>query len=474
MIKQMLRTKPIAGVHAAHGDLKRCLTAFDLVLLGVGAIIGTGIFVLTGIAAAHQSGPAVVLSFIVSGIACTFAALAYSELASAVGGCGGAYGYCYAAFGELFAFLIGWSLLVEYGVAVAAVANGWSGYFQNALLAIGVELPKAITAGPAADGIVNLPAVCIVLALMTLLVIGVKQSARFNAALVFVKLATIAVFIAIAAFNVNPENWSPFMPFGWFDPGTEGRPVGILAGAAIVFFAYIGFDAVSAAAEEASNPARDLPIGIIGSLAACAVVYVIVSGLLTGIVNYKELGVASPVAHALQLLGINWASGLVAAGVIAGLTTVMLVMYYGLTRVIFAMARDGLFPPFFAETNPKTQTPVRVIVICGVIMAVLAGAVPLGALAELVNIGTLTAFIVVCLGVIALRRFRPDLPRPFQAPYGALFPVLGALSCFALILFLPPATWLRFGIWLAIGAAVYLLYSLDNSKLQLAVEDGKQ
>ena len=469
MRHQIFRTKHVES-NKAHNDLRRCLSALDLVLLGVGGIIGAGIFVLTGIAAANQAGPAVVLSFVVSGTACAFAALAYSELAVAVGGCGGAYGYCYAAFGELFAWLIGWALLVEYGVAVAAVANSWSGYFQNGLLAIGLELPHALGAGPSQGGIVNVPAVAIVVTLCVLLAYGVKESTRFNNGLVFIKLLTIAVFIAIAAFHVNPDNWSPFMPYGWFSSGTNGKPVGILAGAAIVFFAYIGFDAVANAAEEAHNPPRDLPIGILGSLIVCTIIYVVVAGLLTGMTNYTLLDVSSPVAHALHLQGIEWASGLVSAGALAGLTTVMLVMLFGLTRVLFAMSRDGLLPAGFARVNKKTHTPVRVIMGCCVLICILAGAVPLDTLAELVNIGTLFAFIMVCLGVINLRRTHPDLPRPFRGPAGYVFPVLGAMSCGALVLFLPPATWVRFLIWMSCGFIVYVFYSRHHSHL----ETGKQ
>lgn len=463
--KALFRKKVTTPDDFYNSGLHRCLSALDLTMLGIGAIIGTGIFVLTGIAAATQSGPAVILSFVVAGIACTFAALAYSELAASVGGCGSAYGYSYAAFGELFAWIIGWDLLLEYGVAVAAVANGWSGYFNNALTALGMGLPTSLINAPSKGGLVNLPAVVIVLALMVLLAIGVRQSARFNAVMVYVKLSTIAVFIAVAVFNIHPENWSPFMPYGWIGHGPEGKPVGVLAGAAIVFFAYVGFDAVSTAAEEARDPQKDLPIGIVASLAICTVIYIVVSGLLTAIVPYTELNVSSPVAHALHILGINWASGLVAAGVITGLTTVMLVLYYGLTRIIFAMSRDGLLPPFFSTVHPRTRTPVRVIIMCGILMAVIAGFIPLGELAELVNIGTLAAFVMVCLGAIVLRVLHPDMIRPFRTPLSPLFPVLGMLSCSMLMAVLPLTTWIRFIVWLAIGLAIYFFYSIHQSRL---------
>lgn len=466
MALKIFRTKHVSSDSDSleHG-LRRCLSAWDLTFLGIGAIIGTGIFVLTGIAAATQAGPAVVLSFIIAGLACAFAALSYAELSAAVGGCGSAYGYSYAAFGEVIAFIIGWDLLLEYGISVAAVANGWAGYFCNALSAIGFPLPEMLTKAPKMGGIINLPASVIILLLMALLIMGVKHSAKANNAMVIVKLITICIFIGVASFNVHPENWQPFMPFGWFETLPDGKTTGVLAASSLVFFAYVGFDAVSTAAEEAQNPQRDLPIGIVSSLLFCTVIYIIVSGLLTGVVHYSDLNVSSPVAHALTLLGYNWASALVATGVIAGLTTVMLVLYYGLTRIIFAMSRDGLFSPFFNEVHPNTQTPIRVIVICGLIMAAIAGFIPLGDLAELVNIGTLAAFVLVCLGVIVLRITKPDMPRPFKAPLGMLLPILGMLSCTALMAFLPAITWLRFVVWLVIGLIVYFAYSMNNSVL---------
>ena len=457
--------KKAVGYDDSDFGMKRVLSALDLTLLGVGAIIGTGIFVLTGVAAATQSGPAVVVSFVVAGFACGFAALSYAELASSVGGVGSAYGYSYAAFGELIAWIIAWDLILEYGVSVAAVANGWSGYFNNALTAIGFGLPEEFTKGPFAGGIVNLPAFGIVFVLMVLLIIGVRETARINAAMVAVKLATIAIFLAVALLNIHPDNWTPF---GWFQHTADGKPVGILAGASLVFFAYVGFDAVSTAVEEARDPQRDVPRGLIGSLLFCTIIYIVVSGVLTGIVNYKELNVSSPVAFALQRIGFNWASALVAAGVIAGLTTVMLVLYYALTRIITGVSRDGLLPPYFAVVNEKTQTPVRTTVITGLVMAIMSGFIPLGILAELVNIGTLAAFVLVCAGVIALRRTHPDLPRPFKTPGGILLPVLGVISCGALIAFLPFETHLRFVVWLALGLVIYFGYSIRHSRLAMA------
>lgn len=463
----LFRKKSVAYDDSDFG-MKRVLTALDLTLLGIGAIIGTGIFVLTGVAAATQSGPAVVLSFVVAGLACGFAALSYAELASSVGGCGSAYGYSYAAFGELIAWIIAWDLILEYGVSVAAVANGWSGYFNNALTAIGFGLPLELTKGPFAGGIVNLPAFGIVFLLMIMLIIGVKETARVNAAMVAVKLGTITIFLAVAIFNIHPENWTPFAPFGWFEHTPEGRPVGILAGASLVFFAYVGFDAVSTAVEEARDPQRDVPTGLIGSLIFCTIIYIVVSGVLTGIVNYTELNVSSPVAFALQKIGYNWASALVAAGVITGLTTVMLVLYYALTRIIVGVSRDGLLPPYFSVVNRRTHTPVRTTVIVGFVMAVMAGFIPLGILAELVNIGTLAAFVLVCAGVISLRFSHPDLPRPFKMPGGIIIPALGIISCGALIAFLPFETHLRFVVWLAVGLVIYFVYSIRHSRLAIA------
>ena len=471
MMQQLFRKK---NVEQDSHNLKKCLSAFDLTLLGIGAIIGTGIFVLTGVAAATTSGPAVVISFIVAGVACAFAALAYAELSSSVGGSGSAYGYSYAAFGELIAWIIGWDLILEYGVAVAAVANGWSGYFNNALATVGVAIPEALTKGPFAvgpdkmpdPGIVNLPAVIIILMLMVMLCVGVRESAKLNMGMVFVKLLAIVIFVGVAIFHVNPDNWTPFAPFGWFGYDELGKPIGILAGASVVFFAYVGFDAVSTAVEEAHEPKRDIPIGILASLGFCTVIYIVVSGLLTGVMPYTELNVSSPVAFALQELGIKWATALVGAGVIFGLTTVMLVLYYALTRVIFAMSNDGLMPMIFGRVNGKTHTPIHSTIFCGVIMAVMAGFIPLGALAELVNIGTLTAFILVCLGVIVLRKTHPDMPRPFKVPGGLIIPVLGVLSCGALIAFLPGHTHERFVLWLLAGLVIYFAYGYRKSKLR--------
>lgn len=463
MLKQLLRTKPISA-HADSG-LKKCLSAFDLALLGIGCAIGTGIFVLTGIAAATQSGPAVVLSFIIAGVASGFAALAYAELAASIGGSGSAYGYSYVAFGEFIAWVMGWILLLEYGVGAAAVANGWAGYFINTLSNFNIHFPEAYTKAPVMGGIINLPAFLIIWILTILLSIGVKESARFNNIIVIVKLSTIAIFIALASMHINTDNWQPFMPYGWFSTLENGKNIGVLAGASLVFFAYFGFDAVSTAAEEAKNPQRDLPIGLIASLIFCTLVYIVVSGLLTGIVPYSELNVSSPVAFALTKLGHTWSSTLVATGVLAGLITVLLVLLYGLTRILFAMSRDGLISSVFSKINPDRKTPTRIILMCGFVVSLVAGFIPLGELAETVNIGTLASFVMVCVGVIVLRIRQPELVRPFKNPWNPLIPVLGILSCGALMSFLPATTWVRFGSWVLIGIAFYFIYSIRHSKL---------
>ncbi len=463
MVKRLLRTKPITG-HLDTG-LKKCLTAFDLALLGIGCAIGTGIFVLTGIAAATQSGPAVVLSFIFAGIASAFAALSYAELAASVGGSGSAYGYSYVAFGEFAAWVMGWILLLEYGVGAAAVANGWAGYFVNTLSNFNIYLPEALTKAPMVGGLINLPAFAIIWVLTALLIIGVKESARFNNIIVIIKLSTIAIFITLASMHLNTDNWHPFMPFGWFDTLENGKTIGVLAGASLVFFAYFGFDAVSTAAEEAKNPQRDLPIGLLASLAFCTVIYIIVSALLTGIVPYTKLNVSSPVAFALNEIGYTWSSTLVATGVLAGLITVLLVLLYGLTRILFSMSRDGLIPAIFSQVNPDRQTPTKVILMCGFVVSIVAGFIPLGELAETVNIGTLASFVMVCVGVIVLRIRQPNLHRPFKNPWNPLIPVLGIVSCGALMTFLPSSTWHRFLWWIVAGVMFYFAYSIRHSKL---------
>ncbi|HEX6929195.1 MAG TPA: amino acid permease [Gammaproteobacteria bacterium] len=463
----IFRTKPIETHGESDSGLRKVLGPVDLVLLGVGAIIGAGIFVLTGLAAANHAGPAVILSFVVAGTVVGFAALSYAELASAIGGAGSAYSYGYHGLGEFIAWVIGWMLILEYTVAISAVSVGWSGYVNNALTAMGMGLPEILTKTPMEGGVVNLPAVLIILGLGTLLATGAKVSAQFNAIMVFVKVAAILLFIGVALFNIEPANWTPFIPERGVNPLGEISYgwQGIMTGAASIFFAYIGFDAVSTAAEETRNPGRDLPIGILGSLGICTALYMVVSALLTGVVPYQSLNVPSPVSSALLQVGVEWASGMVAVGAIAGLTTVMLVLYFGLTRVLFAISRDGLLPPFFSHVNRKTGSPVRVIVLAGIAMACIAGFAPLTDIVELTNIGTLGAFMVVCAGVAVLRVTKPDMHRPFRTPFSPVIPVLGILGCIYLILNLSPDTWSRFGIWLAAGLVIYFAYSYRHSKL---------
>ncbi|MBL6750757.1 MAG: amino acid permease [Nevskia sp.] len=468
----LFRTKKIANHIEADTGLKRSLNAFDLTMLGIGAIIGAGIFVLTGVAAATHAGPAIVLSYVLAGTACACAALSYAELAASVGGAGSAYGYGYAGLGELPAWIIGWMLVLEYTVSVAAVSSGWSGYFNSALAdLLGASLPDYLLHAPfdpAHPGsIMNLPAATIIALLGVLLATGAKSSARFNAVMVAIKLTAIAIFIGVAMFHVNPANWHPFIPPETVGPdGTREFGLGgIATGAATIFFAYLGFDAVSTAAEETKKPQRDLPIGILASLSLCTILYIIVSGLLTGIVSYKELNVAHPVAYALEQVGAHTAAGLISVGAIAGLTTVMLVMFFGQSRVLFAIARDGLLPKFFATIHPKTKTPFGSIVLSGAVMVVLGGLVPLGKLVEVANIGTLGAFVIVCIGVMVLRRTRPELNRPFRAPLYPLVPVVGVLACGYLMVNLEAFTWKAFVVWLVVGLAIFFGYSRSHSEL---------
>ena len=456
MLRSLLRKKPIGHTHH-NGGLRQTLTAFDLTLMGIGAIIGAGVFVLTGVAAATKAGPAILLSYLIAGIASMFSALAYAELAASVGGTGSAYSYAYAGFGELIAWIIGWDLLLEYAMAVSTVAIGWSGYVKNLCEAAHLHLPASLTTNPADGGIVNLLAVGIILLLALMLSIGVKYSARFNTAIVFIKLFTIALFIVMSFNHIEFSNWQPFMPFG---------VTGVMGGAALVFFAYIGFDALSTAVEETIEPQRNIPIGIIASLIICSGVYMIVSALLTLVVPYTTLNVASPVADALLKLGHHLTAGFIAAGATAGLTTVILVMYYGLTRICLAMARDGLIPRVVATIHPQTHTPIRIIALTGIITAAIAGFAPIGRAAELVNIGTLAAFTFVCAGVIILRITHPDLPRPFKTPFSPLFPLLGIIFCVYLIYNLAVITWWRFLLWMLIGLVVYFLYGHKHSLLK--------
>ncbi len=437
-------------------ELQRCLSGFDLTLLGIGAVIGAGVFVLTGVVAATQAGPAIVFSYVLAGLACVFSALSYAELAAMIGGCGSAYGYAYTGFGELLAWIVGWDLLLEYTVSVSAVSVGWSAYVGDVFSSLALHFPKTLLHGPSEGGIVNIMALMIIFSLTGLLSIGMRSSARFNHIMVSIKLLVITLVVVVTGLAFRHENWVPFAPFGFS---------GVVEGASLIFFAYVGFDAVATTAEEVINPQRNLPIGIVGSLFVCTAIYIIVSACLTGAVSYRLLNVASPISHALLLLGRPAIAGIVGVGAIAGLTTVMLVLFYGLSRVFLAMARDGLLPRYFSKLHPTTRTPVRILVTCGIAMALIAGWVPIGELAELVNVGTLFAFIIVCGGVIILRYTQPDAERPFKTPASPLIPALGILSCLYLMVNLPWVTLLRFVVWMAIGMVVYFGFSRSNSSL---------
>jgi APA family basic amino acid/polyamine antiporter len=438
--------------------LSRSLGAFDLTLLGIGAIIGTGIFVLTGVVAAEHAGPALIISFIISGLACAFAAFCYAEFASSVPIAGSVYTYTYATIGEIFAFLIGWDLMLEYLLATSAVATGWSGYFQSLLEGFGLHIPKVLASAPGAGegGFVNLPAIIIILAITTLLSKGIKESARVNNIMVLIKLAVIIIFIVAGVGYVKPDNWHPFMPFGFS---------GVVTGAATVFFAYIGFDAVATAAEEVRNPQKDLPIGIISSLAICTVLYIVVSLILTGIVPYDQLNVADPVSFALHFVGQDALAGLISVGAIMGITTVLLVMQFGQVRVSYAMSRDGLLPKVFGKVHPKFKTPFVNTWLTGFLAASIAGFVDLSTLAHLVNMGTLSAFALIAIAVVILRKTHPNLERAFKAPFVPVLPVLTVLFCLYLMISLPRITWISFLIWMAIGTCVYFLYSRKRSEL---------
>ncbi|MGQ9533563.1 MAG: amino acid permease [Desulfotomaculales bacterium] len=460
---QFWRTKPVERILAEESGgpyrLRRTLGPLDLTALGIGAIIGAGIFVLTGVAASGYAGPGVILSFALSGLASGLAALVYAELASMVPVAGSAYTYAYASLGELVAWLVGWNIILEYVVAGGAVAIGWSSYLQDLLASAGIFLPPALAKGPGAGGVVNLPAVLIVALLTLLIITGTQHSAVANKAVVALKVGVILLFLVVGARHVDPAHWRPFLPYG---------VSGVVHGAAIVFFAYIGFDAVATAAEEVRNPRRDLAIGIIGSLAVSTLLYVAVAAVVTGLVPYTALNTASPVAAALLSAGIRWASALVAVGALAGLTSVLLVTMYGQSRVFFAMARDGLLPPVFYWVHPRYRTPVLDSLVIGSLVALIAGFLSIGTAAELANIGTLSAFVAVSVGVLVLRYRRPELPRPFRAPFMPWTAVLAAGFSVYLMLNLPSLTWWRFLVWVALGLVIYFAYGYRHSALNPA------
>jgi APA family basic amino acid/polyamine antiporter len=462
----LFRTKSIerilADSDAPEHRLKRTLSAWDLTGLGIGAIIGTGIFVLIGTAVvgdAHRpgAGPGIVLSFILSGVTCALAALCYAEFAAMIPVAGSAYTYSYATLGELLAWLTGWNLILEYGVACVAVAIGWSGYFNNILKLCGIELPYWATHPPGTDGgVANIPAAAIVLLVTIILIIGVKESARATCTIVLIKLAVIIFFITVGVSSVDSANWSPFMPFGF---------AGVGAAAAIVFFAYIGFDAVSTTAEEARNPQRDLPIGIFASLGICTILYISVAGVLTGLIPYDKIDIHAPVAEALRVAGFQWGAAIVATGAVAGITSVLVVMMLGQIRVFFAMSRDGLLGPWLSRVHPRFRTPHHATYLTGIAVAIMSAFIPIGDAADMTNIGTLFAFVLVCLGVVVLRYTKPNHPRPFRMPLMPLLPILGMSACLGLMYFLPWLTWIRFVVWTIIGVVVYMSYGRRHSKL---------
>jgi len=458
--KTLFRTKTIETSKETPDNsgnkLARTMGVLDITALGIGAIIGTGIFVLTGVAAAKYAGPAVVISFIISGVVAGLAALAYAELASMVPVAGGAYTYTYASLGEMVAWLIGWNLILEYIVAAGAVAIGWSSYLMDLLASIGLAVPKAFASSPFSGGIINLPAIAIVLLITWIAVLGVKHSAGATKIVVVVKLFVIALFIALGVFRVDTGNWVPFTPFGFS---------GIIHVAAIVFFAYIGFDAVATAAEEVKNPKRDLPRGIIASLLVSTLLYVAVAGILTGMLAYTRLNTPSPITAALLATGIKWATAFISVGALAGLTSVLLAVIFAQSRVFFAMARDGLLPPVFAKIHQKYKTPYLNTLMIGVVIAAIAAIFPVGLIAQMANIGTLSALAVVSIGVIVLRKTKPDMERPFKLPFFPYLPIVATGALIYLAINLPTSTWIRFVVWIALGLVIYFTYGMKHSRL---------
>src|SRR6476659_9598657 len=502
MASNLFATKPLSMLldeMKGENRLRRILGPAQLTALGVGAIIGTGIFILTGVAAHDRTGPALMLSFVLAGLACVFAALCYAEFASMVPVAGSAYTYAYATLGELFAWIIGWDLVLEYAVGSATVAHGWSAHFQEfipifheGLSFIPAKLPEAfrtapinycvnVGAGCPHTGFVptgsyfDLPAVLITFILTIVLVKGIKESATFNAIMVAIKLVIVVMVIGIGIFLINPANWHPFAPFGYTgvsffghtifgETAKGGEPLGMFAGAAIIFFAYIGFDSVSVHSEEAKNPAKDVPIGIIASLIICTLLYIAVSAVLTGMVPSHDINIDAPVVDAFKRAGLTWMQYLVAAGAMTGITSVLLVMMLSQPRVMLALARDGLVPKgFFGDVHPKFRTPWKSTILTGLFVAAMAGFIPLSILAEMTSIGTLFAFVIVCGAVLVMRRTNPDANRPFRTPLVPLLQILGILTCLLLMFSLPAENWYRLIIWLLIGLVIYFLYGRRHS-----------
>lgn len=491
MASQLFARKSLTRLlQEAEGEqrLRRVLGPVQLTALGVGAIIGTGIFVLTGVAAHDKAGPALMLSFTFAGFACIFAALCYAEFASMVPVAGSAYTYAYATLGELFAWIIGWDLVLEYAVASATVAHGWSHYFQDFIGILGFKIPQVLSNAPfdfhpdtgvlsTTGTVLDLPALTISLLMTIVLVIGIRESARFNAVMVVIKVAIVLFVIAVGAFYVDPSNWTPFAPYGYSgisffgttlvgQTGPNGEPLGMMAGAAVIFFAYIGFDAVSTQAEEARNPTRDVPIGIIVSLVLCTILYIAVAAVLTGMVRYDNINIDAPVSDAFRQVGLPWAQFLISLGALTGITSVLLVLMLSQPRILLAMARDGLVPPgFFGAVHERFRTPWKSTILTGASVGLMGALIPLRVLAELVNIGTLLAFVIVCGAVLVMRRVNPTAARPFRCPLVPLVPLLGIGFCLILMFSLPAENWVRLAVWLLVGFAIYFGYGKRHSVL---------
>ncbi|MGD9557317.1 MAG: amino acid permease [Mangrovibacterium sp.] len=478
---RLFRTKPVDQLIAESEDtehgMQKVLTATNLVLLGVGCVIGTGIFVLTGTAAAMHAGPAITLSFLLSGVGCVFAGLCYAEFASMLPIAGSAYTYSYATLGEFMAWIIGWDLILEYLFASSTVAVGWSGYMVSFLNDFGVHIPEKLCDSPVAytkeagwyltGNLMNLPSVFIIVIISALLIVGIKESTKFNNIIVFVKVAVVLLFIGFGASYINSDNWTPYIPENTGIFGQYGIS-GIFTGAGVIFFAYIGFDAISTAAQETKNPKRDMPIGILGSLLVCMILYVAVSAVLTGIVDYRELNVAAPIAVAIDKTGeaLFWLRPLIKIGAIAGLSSVILVLLLAQPRIFYTMAKDGLLPKSFSRLHPKYRTPHVTTILTGGAAAIMSGLLPLNILGELVSIGTLLAFVIVCASVLILRIKKPGIDRPFRTPWVPFVPVMGMAICLSQMIALPLDTWLRLFGWMGIGIVVYFMYSYKHSRLQ--------
>jgi APA family basic amino acid/polyamine antiporter len=487
--RQLFETKSLEHLlEETKGDqrLKRTLGPINLTALGVGAVIGAGIFAATGEAAHNVAGPALMVSYVVAGLTCIFAALCYAEFASMAPVAGSAYTYAYVTMGELFAWIIGWDLVLEYAVGAATVANSWSSYLQKVLAKLHIYVPDFLNQATMVykdehyvftGSWFNLPAVIVVAIITAILVKGISESAGFNALMVAIKLAAVLFVILVGAFFINPANWTPFAPFGWTGLNIfgyhvagevrDGHPVGMLAGAAIIFFAYIGFDSVSTHAEEAKNPQRDVPIGIVASLILCTILYILVVAVLTGMVKYTEIDVNAGVSSAFHAINLKWAEGIIAAAGVAGMTSVLLVMMLSAPRVFLAMARDGLVPKaFFADVHPTFRTPWKSTIAIGLFVAFLAGFLPIDALLHLTNIGTLFAFVIVCAAVLIMRVTNPKAERPFRCPLVPVVPILGMSCCLLLMFSLPAANWWRLIAWMALGLVIYGTYGYWHSVLR--------